>query len=189
MADDLADLVQSSAQARGWSMGISGQGGVNTHYIGTAKSERRIRIYRKDLRDSEYAAMGPLLRVEVVLKAGWASRWWQIWNQDREDGFQVAQGYAEQMLGRPLTPEGGLWADREIKPPSPLAERIHALLRQHGPTLVALADLGFPLVSLARERVTRAHRATQWRMEQKRAEMADIGLAELVAEVRALQAR
>ena len=67
-ADYLIKRCKKWIEGRALTIGISGTDGVNTRYVGSAKSSRRIRIYRWDLRHDDLFDDRAIMRVELVLR-------------------------------------------------------------------------------------------------------------------------
>ena len=56
-SDDFLAAIAAHVEGQILTTGISGQAGVNTRYVGSPQSEKRLRIYRKDLQDPCLGAM------------------------------------------------------------------------------------------------------------------------------------
>jgi len=171
MSDDLAAWIKPWCESHQLSMGIAGQGSVNTHYVGSSRSDRRIRIYRRDLREvSEWIdrhpyrwAMGEgpqiwlrTLRVEVMLRREAADAVWQILQRDREAALAAARGHVREMTGLPLAECADV---PQIKPERPTEgeQLVLAFLDQHGDVLEAMTRAGIDIQALARDRWSMSH--------------------------------
>ena len=151
MADQLADELRQHHMDLGIISGINGQGDVNTRYIGSKTSDRRIRIYRKDLRDAElFATTGPVLRIELILKGKHARKFFHEYLLDPDDSLRVAAGHILEMTGLNPLP-------REVVTPPPLdrgfvgdaAQEVFQFVRQNGQQLEAFRAAGIDLNDLA----------------------------------------
>jgi hypothetical protein len=170
-------------------LGISGQAGVNTCYVGAASSERRLRIYRKDLQDESYkAAYGPCMRVEVVLKGDYARAAWksaQAASQGYEQRLaQAASAHISDMTSGALT----MLQDAELPPTmapatSSPAESIAAMVRQYWSWLGVCESLGVDLAELVEQQRQAVGRETAWRHKQRLAQAREQGSESLSAEV------
>jgi hypothetical protein len=130
--------------------GRAGDSGVFTHYVGSANSERRIRMYRKDLQDDGVLfQFGPTLRVEVVLKGDHAKAAWVQYENDADSLARVCAGHVEQMTGHAVQSES-LEPMPLVLPEVELSSSLFALMKQHGSTLAACASVGIDVQTLAR---------------------------------------
>jgi hypothetical protein len=150
----ITDPQHPTHTREGLSLGINGQAGTNTHYIGSLKSDRRIRIYRRDLLHPYLLQQfgHPVLRVELVLKADHARAWWNVWTDDKTKAIEAAAAHVQSMCGFIVRDTVGTVPP--LADPAPVAEpasEIFQFLIQHGPTITKLFDAGIDLVSLANE--------------------------------------
>lgn len=180
--DEVSAVLGPHAESVGLTLGIAGQGGRNTRYIGAVKSMRRIRIYRKDWEDERYARMvGPTMRVELVLKADAARMWWPIWQADERRAWASGVGHVYEMTGHLVEQEIG--DVPKIAIDAVVAERIklQRFLRQYSSTLAAYHRAGVRILELAekqeRESTCRMRRS---RLNRRVEEMQRAGLAECV---------
>lgn len=164
-ADHVAERVEPWAERRGFASGISGQGGVNTRYIGSPNSERRLRVYRRDLRDKGLAFMyGPRLRVELVLRDDLARAWWGVHVRDDREAWAAAAAHVEEMTGHRVQPEiGDVPALESASEAVDAGQMVFQFIEQNAATLDAIAAAGidlFELVGLKRGTWSRmtAHR-------------------------------
>ena len=190
-SDDFAAAVEDHHDSRGVSGGVSGQGGVNTRYIGASTSEVRIRVYRKDLQDPSFAEfIGPTLRVELVLKGDRALAWWSLWDQDEEAAKQAASSLVHDYTGfRPLAGDHG-WPELELPAASDEAERLALFVNQHGPQLVAWHQAGVDVVALAKSSgVATKNRTAAHRLRKRVQAVLAVGASEIVAIARSMLQR
>lgn len=101
LSDHVIDACRQHVEQSGFSIGISGKDNTNTRYVASKTSDRRIKVYRKDLDDKAYAALhGPTLRVEVTLKAEHAANIWHIYvEQGQDKAFACAAAHIKHMTG------------------------------------------------------------------------------------------
>lgn len=180
-SDELANQLLVVAEPRGFTDGISGQNGVNTRYIGGKQSERRLRIYRKDLEDLLWAEIyGPTLRVELVMKNETAHAWWPVWCRSRDEGFAAAAAHCDAMTG--WAPQREVGEVPESVPVEGLDEAasLFAFLQQHGPTLAAFEQAGVPVLELARDRVQQLNRHSASRYRRRVRSIREVGADRLV---------
>lgn len=151
-SDDFAAAAAPVVAARRLTLGISGQDGVNTRYVGSARSARRVRIYRKDLQNPAFASVfGPLLRVELVMRSEFALRWWSLHAADPLGAQHAAASMVGQLTGFcPLQCGHVPLPPLETPPATDAAQRLFSFVSQHGPLLEAAHDAGVDLVELAR---------------------------------------
>lgn len=150
MADHLIESVRPHVHSKGISLGISGQGGIHTHYVGSPHSDKRIRIYRKDFQDIAVAKIyRSVLRVELILKGGHAIAFWRVICNSLQQAYQTAAAYIEEMTGLALIPENlAILPKIEKKIPSQLSKRLYHFIKQYGVFHWALDAGGVNLKSL-----------------------------------------
>lgn len=166
LSDHFIDRCAEHSQRMGFQIGISGASDVNTRYIGSVHSERRIRIYRKDLREAAWALLfGPTLRIELVLRDDRAEDFWAAWSLSRTGALRQAAGHVLQMTGVCVMAESDDPVElARVDPVFDVAERASWLFKQYGPVLDALFMSGVDVVALAAERMGRsASRTATWR--------------------------
>jgi hypothetical protein len=122
-----------------------GHAGINTIYLGSRDSPRRIRIYRKDLQQVAQSRlceeMPPTLRVEIELKKHHAASAFALYQTDEHACWSLAAGHLYAMTGVDL-------GDRAPVPAPPEAEDADAactlftLLDQYGAVMDALTEAG-----------------------------------------------
>lgn len=127
--------------------GVSGQGGINTCYIGSASSEHRVRVYRKDRSPNSILAYPyPVIRVETIVKGDAAAA---IWALSERSAMVAAMNHV-------LLERTGLdLGNTQPAPPLPvvddaaLGQRVFSFVKQHGRTITLLHRLGLTLDDLA----------------------------------------
>lgn len=162
--------------------GVSGQGGINTCYIGSASSEHRIRVYRKDRSPNAILAYPyPVIRVETIVKGDPAAAIWAL--SERSAMVSAMNHVLFQRTGLDL-------GNTAPAPPLPtvddaaLGQRVFAFVKQHSRTLSLLDHLGITIEELADLGKSSRSRATSWRFETDRVEHAHVDRDELLAQVR-----
>lgn len=167
LSDTVADRFESWA-SRHFTTGIAGQSGVNTRYVGAVSSARRLRVYRKDLRDVGWAAQfGPILRVELVLKEEFAEDWWAAWCLSEEGALRGAAHHVFELTGfEVLADSQAVPALRRPSGSWELADKLFWMFRQYGAILDAAFESGVDLVSIAAERQRGAGRMSTWRRSE-----------------------
>ncbi len=180
--DDLVQLIAPHVADRGLTLGISGQDGRNTRYVGSASSKRRIRVYRKDWQQPMWL-FGPTLRVELVMRHEQAQAWWRVWDRDEDAGYAAAAGHVLDMAGVEVQQAGPV---PELEPVEGADEagELFQFLEQHGPRLLAWHEAKVPLLKLARLRVRQASRMTQYRMNRLQKRVERVGASVVTALVR-----
>lgn len=151
-AVDHRDLKMGGAETR------TRDGVVKTVYVGGQTSEKRIRIYRKDLEEPE-AVDGPTMRFELVGKKWTARTLWALLAGYREDYreepkrawddcMSVGRSLIQQMSGVVLP--GPLREPPEKEPQAvrSVISKVEAALRQCGKTFRALRDRGISIDDL-----------------------------------------
>lgn len=186
MADDVAGRCEAWMAERGIKGGVSGEGEINTRYIGSRLSERRIRIYRKDLESDVLAELlGPLMRIELVLKNDHARAWWKVWCRSREDAFAAAAAHVHQMSGMELQALT-VGVPEFVKPDAAdEAQSLFQFIKQHGDRVGSWIDAGVDLVALVNEhREQSISRKRAFRAKARGAAMQSAGVDEVTQLVR-----
>jgi hypothetical protein len=131
--DEWIESVRSHFENKRLNDGISGQNDINTRYIGSKQSDRRIRVYRKDIQDLVIAqCTGPCLRIELILKAAYAVAFWRILCESSDNAVRVAAAYITEMTGFvPLPDNTACLPHFEKKIPSKLPGRILNFIKQY----------------------------------------------------------
>lgn len=157
--EDLRDAFRQHCDDRGITLGITGQADVNTIYVGAMSSERRLRIYRKDLQDSAIREFcGPTMRIEVQARKRAARILGESYNRSEDEFFAVATGMVFQLTGMQLGPMADV--PEFVKPDgSDEAQAVFAFIQQHGDRVAALCESGVPLVELCQEHAARPNRS------------------------------
>jgi len=179
-ADWFIERVQSHVQDEGLSIGIAGQDGVNTRYIGARESQRRIRVYRKDLQDTMWQGLyGPTLRVELQLRKDQARLWWMRWQRSTADGHALAAAHVAQMTGVQLLADLAAIPEAVQPEAADFAGELFQFLQQHGARVDAWMGAGVDLRRLASDRVSGLSRVSRWRHGQmvKRLAAVNVGAA------------
>lgn len=168
-------------------IGIVGQGGINTLYIGSPQSRRRLRVYRKDLQDTHWLTdtlkMPPMLRVELIAKEKEARRLWTL-RHDSDAMIAAAAMMIHQRTG--WQPHDRLVEVPAGEPPQPLhiVQQLALPFRQFAPHLALLDELGVDIGALAQERTEVSSRMTHWRHDQRLQEAMTIDRDRLLDEIR-----
>lgn len=166
-ADEFVDLVSSHVAARGLTTGISGQGGVNTRYVGSASSDRRLRVYRKDWQsDAWLVTHGRTLRVELILKGDQAAAWWSMWREDKQLAYRAAAAHVADMTGAVLHEVGEL---PEVVPVEGQSEaaKLAAFFQQYGPYLDMLTRAGFDIQGLCKSSIEASSSESKRRISRR----------------------
>ncbi len=184
-SDRVLEMFRSRAEEVGFSIGVTGQDGVNTRYIGSIKSERRIRIYRKDLQDEVVSEFfGPIMRIELILKGDYAERWWASWSESTVAGFDVASGVVADMTGYSMRDTNAELVEMVKPEGSDPASSVSALLNQYGILIAACERAGIPLFDLAYERAESAGISAQRRGRRFVDDVREIGAKQVTSLVR-----
>lgn len=180
--DAFCEAVRGHYSALGIKDGISGEGGVNTLYIGSKSSERRLRVYRKDLQSAGWASIfGPTLRVELILKGDRAAEWWGSWCESPDDAYRQAAGHVLAMTG--LTVVDGAALPPVLSVPDEVheAERLVAWVRQNAGMLDVCNRAGIDLGVLVLAQVRKQCRMTRYRNRQRVKTLQGLGAQEVTA--------
>jgi hypothetical protein len=168
MADEVLENARHHFEKQGLTDGISGHGGINTRYIGSKASPRRIRIYRKDKQDEAWAHLyGPTIRIELELKDEHARNWWAVWASDENRAYGVAAGHIEHMSGYKLIDTEDVPELVKVEQATP-ATLLASFIRQNGATLLAYFDAGIDVMALAKHKVNLSSSVCRSRMKVKR---------------------
>jgi hypothetical protein len=153
-------------------IGVSGDGGVNTRYIGSRESPTRIRIYRKDLQDPTWLH-GPTVRIELrLLHEAAHAIGRKLLHLGEAETMKGAVALIQAMTGWTVADEQGELPD--IIPPegSDLAGRMLAVLKQTASTLATMKAAGLDILALIDAQAAKASRMTQHRQKQLRQQIA-----------------
>lgn len=159
-------LIRHHVRARGLSIGYRGESLTRTVYVGSPKSDRFIRIYRRDLKHPELPF--PILRVELVLTKRLARAWWSEREASHTTGYPTAAahvhdltGYAPQVDLDDLPPT--IMADDE----STAAQMLFQFVHQNAVMLRACDAAGIDLGRLAVAKFENPSRFHTTRIAQK----------------------
>lgn len=143
----IEDAISLHCEHHGFHIHHQGERETRTVYVGSPKSERRIRIYRHDL---AHGGGMPILRVEVELRRKYAAEAWELWWPQGGPGLALCAGHIEQMTGRIVVVD-------ELTHPAPGVGRDVDLIEtaahgttQYGGAFEALLRAGVDLVDLVR---------------------------------------
>lgn len=188
LADEVFERLQAGAERRGFKGGVSGHGGVNTRYIGSPTSERRIRIYRRDLKDKAVLFhQGPVLRVEVVLRDDVARGWWAVWSRDQAAGWAAAAAHVHEMTGRRVQADVGQVPELERVPEAvDAAQMFFDFVQQHASTVKAAQEAGVDLFGLVGLMSETWAKSTQSRHRRRVGALVAAGAKEVEELVRAM---
>jgi hypothetical protein len=167
--EDIIEETRRHFTKKGMKDGISGHGGVNTCYIGSTSSLRRIRIYRKDLQDEAYAKMhGPTLRIELELKAEHAhAAWAACQHQPLDKLYEIAAAHLEQITGIQAFPNtDGVPEIVPVMAAKP-GQQVATFLKQHAGMLKALREVGICLDRLVDVQVDQMSPAALKRLDTR----------------------
>jgi hypothetical protein len=188
---DWAAAAKPFAAANRITMGISGQGEIFTHYVGASTSARRIRCYRKDLQSQQVAfEIGPMLRVELVLKDEQARAWWPIWERDVDEAKRSAGEHIRRMAGCRVLAEAGEIPELELCEDIDPAQLVFQFVQQHGSWLQLLMEKGVDIGRLIKLMQLKRWHASNWsRHRSRRRRLAAVDLADLEQIVEQMIAR
>lgn len=178
---------QPSQSVGGQTMAVSGDEPWLTRYVGAQSSDRRIRVYRKDVQDPTFD-LGAVMRVELVLKDRRAREWWAVWQRDEDSALAAAAAHVEAMTGWAPLPESGELPEREAVESADVVGELFAFVQQHGQSIATWESMGVPVVELCMERAAQAGRSGRCRMRQRAARIAAQGVDAVVGAVRVLLA-
>lgn len=182
LADEVAEWFRAGAESRGLSPGVSGESGVNTRYWGSARSGRRIRIYRKDLESPGWRELvGPTMRIEVVLKDEWARGWWAAWSGGDQAGYRAAAGCVREMVEMDVM-DGAEVMESPRLPESTEAERLAVFVRQYAGQVRAWEVAGIDVWGMLRG-YRAGSRMAGSRESRRLREIAESGGGQAVAEL------
>lgn len=159
-----SDQVQKHCERIGVTAdGVTGSGGVFTRYIGASTSAMMIRIYRKDLQNQILGEMlGPVLRVELVMRDHYARAWWAVWEHSKQEAYRWAAAQVHR-LSSMIVVDGDLPIPEIVHPETRAAEPVLAIIQQYASMLVACREAGIDLHALAAAQVGAMSRAGKHR--------------------------
>ena len=175
--DALADRTEKHWRQKGLKDGISGEGGINTRYIGGKASDRRIRIYRKDRQSTTWEVLhGVTLRVELVLKGKQAAAFWPLLASGDEELWQAtAAAHISDMMGIQLHERSASKPEPAKEPAADAAEKLLHMLDQYGSMLDACFRAGIDVEGLASLRAGNVSRMSENRTERLKRSIAEAG--------------
>lgn len=142
-----------------------------TVYVGSQKSERRIRIYRRDLKNPLLAEEGVhILRVELELKKDYAQALWHhIYRYGDQTAYEAAASHIAHMIG--YAPIATGWDLPELHRTDEDAEAAQMILQfvhcNYG-SLEAMRRCGLDILELARIKYENTHnRMAESRLNKK----------------------
>jgi len=168
LVETIIDDREDVKTPQGFGVGESGQRPHLTMYIGSMSSDRRIRIYRKDVQSPHFAfGCGPIMRVELMLKGRQAHAFWQVFGDDRQAGYAAAAAHIREMSGLIVADDIGTVPEFVAAEIPDDAQRLFTFLEQHGTTLHEFASSGVDLAALAAQRCESISRMTRHRSKQR----------------------
>jgi hypothetical protein len=145
-SDNWIDDIKQYSKSKGISDGISGQNDINTRYVGSDQSQRRIRVYRKDL---QMLSPKPLLRIELVLKDEYVLAFWPVVCESFDKAYRVAAKHIEEMTSFIPIPENlETLPHIEKKVPSNIIKRLFYFIKQYGVFAKVCQNTGIGIQSL-----------------------------------------
>lgn len=179
---DIVNACRETIESQGIKCGTYSEGDIvaETRYIGTSTSERRIRIYRKDIQSptlitldasesgKDYYEMPPRLRIELVLKRDMAEALYKVSIENEEEAYRIAAQHIYEMCGIVLSDDMGAVPKIPKSEDSGLAEKIAHMVNQYGEVLDLIDNKGVSLktlLSCRRNKISRMslHRAKKGR--------------------------
>jgi hypothetical protein len=191
LADDVAERAGMWMRAKDIKGGVAGEGNVNTRYIGAKGSDRRLRIYRKDLQlESWLMEFGPTLRVELTLKGDHAAAWWNVWASDELNAIDVAAGHVYDLVGFDVQPGRAAVPalsvlDEAVDP----AQGVFSFIRQYSTIIDACSEAGIDVFGLVAEHQANRSVSSAWRRKQWLEKILSVGVDRVESAVRAIIAR
>jgi hypothetical protein len=166
-ADRFIDRVRPFTKL---AIGVQGENDVNTRYIGSKDSGRRIRVYRKDLQPQKglffAQEFGAVLRVELILKDEYAWQWWSAWKSDKSRAFAAAAQTIRAMCGASI---GSEFADLppllRADPQTEVGQQIFTFIQQNRTMLYALHECGIDVGPRVASQVRRGGKLQKHRAE------------------------
>jgi hypothetical protein len=176
------DEIRPHVASLGLTEGVSGEGGINSHYVGSKSSGVRLCIYRKDHEGGEvWKAMGlpPVLRWELRLRERWAADFWSLWARSPESAFAMAAGKVHAMTGARLQDELTEWSRFERPEAFDVSQQVFEFVQQYGALVACLDEAGVDVLALCRESSERRSRMARWRTKARRALIESVGASVL----------
>lgn len=186
-SDDVLEACRLHFTKQGYTAGIAGQAEVNTRYIGSSTSDRRIRIYRKDLEDETWRAVyGPTMRIELVLKEDHAKAWWVKYAEGGEVlGYSIAAGHIEHIAGQRVSDTPGDIPELVTIAEADAASRLAQNIKQNASWIHAACAAGVDVKQLVDQVVERQGKVAKSRRlrRQREIEAAGANQVQRLAEV------
>lgn len=167
---ELEALIQDHVESRGAKIWYAGERKKQTIYVGSRKSDRQIRIYRRDEKNPLLAAEGHhILRVELTLKREPAEAIWELMRQGGTNGQPQAAAHILEMIG--YAPCDEVAEIPELLRSDEDTEAVQMLLQfvtQNAVMLKACSVCDIDLANLATTKIDRSrNRMNQSRLAQK----------------------
>lgn len=143
-------MLEDGRNSRGFTIGIRGQRGINTRYIGSQNSDQYIRVYRKDWEDGLLLKMPPTLRVELVAKSQKAAALFDIFQANALVAYRTASTMIHSMTG--FAPYGSDRALGSMPKPKPNQfQRLLQFMTVYGPEIADYHAMGIDVGAVAAE--------------------------------------
>lgn len=153
---DFEDSVLPFVNNKGIDINYAGKRLSHTVYFGSRKSERMIRVYRRDVKNPLLAAEGRnILRVELELKKDMCLAFWaHITEHGPDSGIVVAAAHVSQMLGvAPITHDGYLPPLLRTDEDTEAVQMLLQFIKQNSVMIEACRAAGIDTERLAREKI------------------------------------
>lgn len=132
--------------------GLSGNSPHFTVYVGAPSSERRVRVYRKDVQQGGAWWWGPVLRVELQLRGESARDWWTGFGIDEEAAYAVAAGQIHRMTGVHVNARESDWSHFVQPEICDIAQGVFQFVKQYGELVDDLASSGVDVLALCADK-------------------------------------
>lgn len=168
---DLEPLFLDHCESKGIDIEWKGKRLKQTVYVGSQQSERRIRIYRRDLKNMLLHEEGiHILRVELELKGDMALAFWRHMNaHGQQAAYEAASAHIAHMIG--YAPIEAGWDLPEVLRSNEDADAYQMMfqfIKQNAVMIEACNRCGIDVFKLARSKVERSKsRTTRHRLNQK----------------------
>lgn len=170
MPRDLLPLFRDHIAAKGMEASFAGPESSCTVYVGSRNSDRRLKIYRRDLKDEALIVSGapPMIRVEIEIKGDPCKALWFHRRTTAVDGLSIAATHIADMIGWAVYDDLSPLPDPlEATDEADAAQMLLQFIEQNASLIEAAAAVGLDLARLARVRLGTASRATQWRHQRR----------------------
>lgn len=141
-----------------------------TVYLGSPNSDRRVKIYRRDLKDPGLLADGlpPQMRVELTLTGDLGKSLWHHRRTTGVDGLAIASTHVAEIIGHaPYNDLEPLPLLRYTSEEADAAQMLLQFCKQHASTILACDARGIDLVAIANAQRGVFSRTTEWRHQQR----------------------